>query len=135
MSHLISRATRPTFSRALFAALIAVVATANGASAEPAPFESYRAMCPGYGETRLTEVGSGGGFAPAFIEGSDQLLITYQANYTVTGGGSTTSGYSEKPAPLPDDAITCAFVFRFAVDGVLYTLAGTLTGVVRGRPA
>src|SRR5262245_10314381 len=99
-------------------AVLAMAAVTPVAYAAPQPFESYRANCPGYGDTRLTEPGNGA-FMPFFIEDTHQLLVPYVAHYSITGGGTTTNGEFNKPAALPDDAITCTFTFRFHVDGVL----------------
>jgi len=117
----------------LVAVLAAVLLPMQSVLADPAPFESYRATCPGYGDTRITFPGEGG-FAPAFIEDTNQLLIPYVASYSLVGDGTVTTGHSEKSAPLPTDAITCTFSFRFRVGDALFTLTGEVTGVVRGQP-
>jgi len=106
---------------------------AAGTLAAPQPFESFRATCPGYGETRITAPGMGA-YTPSFIEGTDQLLVTYIISYTVTGGPQTLTGYSERRAPLPADSITCDFIFTWHADGVAYILSGYVTGPIRGKP-
>jgi len=114
-------------------AAFAFLAVAQPATAAPAPFESFRATCLGYGETRITIPGKGP-FNPAFIEDMHQVLVTYAIRYTVVGGGTTTTAEADRSGPLPADATTCSFSFRFAIDGVLYMLAGEVTGVVVGEP-
>ena len=107
---------------------------ATGAIAAPQPFESYRATCPGYGETRITAPGMGA-YTPSFIEGTNQLLVTYIVSYTITADGLTVqTGYSERAAPLPADSVTCDFVFTFHSAGVAYVLSGYVTGPIRGEP-
>jgi hypothetical protein len=112
----------------LLSSLVATVALAA-----PQPFESYQATCPGYGETRITAPGMGA-YAPSFIEGTNQLLVTYIVSYSITGGAQTVTGYSERAAPLPADSITCDFVFAWHADGVAYVLSGYVTGPIRGEP-
>lgn len=118
----------------LVSALAAFLLSAQSVIAAPAPFESYRATCPGYDETRITAPGDGV-FAPAFIEDTNQLLIPYFVSYSVVGDGTVTTSHFEKAAPLPNDAITCTFSFRFRVGDELMTMTGEVTGVVRGQPS
>jgi hypothetical protein len=113
--------------------LIALTAVAPPAHAAPAPFESYRATCDGYGDTRITEPGEGA-FMPFFIEGTNQLVLPYVVHFSVVGGGTTLSGTIVKPAPARVDTIYCTFDFRFHVGTDLYELTGDLTGITRGEP-
>jgi hypothetical protein len=114
-------------------AALAVGTITPAAYAAPAPFESYRATCDGFGDTRITEPGEGA-FMPFFIEATNQLVLPYLVHYTVVGGGTTLAGTVEKPAPTNADVVYCTFDFRFHVDGDLYVLSGDLTGVLRGEP-
>jgi hypothetical protein len=114
-------------------ALLALAAVAPPAYAAPAPFESYRATCDGYGDTRITEPGEGA-FMPFFIEGTNQLVLPYLVHFSVVGGGTTLTGTVVKPAPAQADTIYCTFEFRFHVGTDLYVLTGDLTGVTRGEP-
>ena len=107
---------------------------AGDALAAPQPFESFRATCPGYTETRITAPGMGA-YTPSFIEGTNQLLVTSIVSYAITADGlPVESGYSERAAALPADSITCDFVFTFHAAGVAYVLSGYVTGPVRGQP-
>ena len=114
-------------------ALLAITAFAPSAYAAPQPFESYRANCEGFGDTRITEPGEGA-FMPFFIEGTNQLVLPYLVHFTVVGGGTTVAGTAVKPAPTNEDTIYCTFDFRFHIGGDLYVLSGDLTGILRGEP-
>jgi hypothetical protein len=131
MSVLVTRA-RAAGILAICLLLLSSLGT-TGALAAPKPFESFRATCPGYGETRITAPGNGA-YTPSFIEGTNQLLVTYIVSFTVTGGGQTVAtGYSERAAPLPTDSITCDFVLTWHEDGIAYVLSGYATGPIRGE--
>ena len=122
-------------SLALLGGLLCSAIFVLPATAEPQPFERYRAICDGYGETRGTAPGGADTpFTPFFIEGTNQLLVPYVVAYTVAGGEETLTGYAEKPATIPADSIRCDFTFRWRSNGLLYTLTGYAIGPVRGRP-
>ena len=122
-------------SLALLVGLIWAASAVLPATAEPQPFESYRANCDGYGETRAAAPGGPNTpFTPLFLEATNQVLVPSVVAYTVTGGDQTLVGYAEKPASPPSDSIRCDFAFRWGSDGVLYTLAGYAIGPVRGEP-
>jgi hypothetical protein len=113
--------------------ILALGAVTPATLAAPAPFESYRATCDGYGDTRITEPGEGA-FMPFFIEDTHQEVVPYIVHYSVVGGGTTLTGTITKPSSAPADTIYCTFEFRFHQGSDLYILTGDLTGVVRGSP-
>jgi hypothetical protein len=118
------------------AAILAVAAVAglpSAALAAPAPFEGLNVWCADRGETVLTAPGEAT-FTPGFFLGGNDLLVPYSVSYTLTSEAGTSSGVSVKSAPLPVDSITCTFDDTFSLDGVSYTLVGSVTGVVRGQP-
>lgn len=125
-------------SRTVLGAVLAIASLAGlapPAAAAPVPFESLPVTCDVLGETALRDVGNGLSFAPAFIEGTNDLLVPYSVTATITvGTGSPTTESIEKTAPLPDDAITCMYDVTLHFGGVEYHLAGSITGVVVGQP-
>jgi len=116
------------------AALVGVAAFPASAFAAPKAFESVRAYCPGYGDTRLTSPGADGTFTPAFIEGTNQVLIPFVVSYELSGGGTTTDVVLTKPAAIPEGSITCDFSTGFLSDGIHYTITGQVTGAIHGGP-
>ena len=108
---------------------------AASARAEPAPFEWINVTCPGWGERRMVSPGGDGlSFTPGFLTGTDALLVPYEVTLTVSVNGDSTTDHIAKRSPMPDDAVTCTLsrTLRFGTD--TYVLAGTIVGVVRGRP-
>ena len=123
---------RPLIASALLAGLV-YAGGVPAAYAAPQPFESFRANCDGFGDTRITEPGNGP-FTPFFIEDTNSVIVPYVVHFTVTGGGETIAGTFIKPSPESMDAISCTFEFRFHIADDLYVLTGDVTGVVRGAP-
>ena len=105
----------------------------GAALAAPSPFEGMRATCPGIGETILTDPGNGR-FTPAFIEGTNDLLVPYVVDVTVTGPDGPFQVFGAKAGPVPEDAITCEIDTSIRYDGTTFTFVGTLIVVVVGQP-
>jgi hypothetical protein len=115
------------------AAVAAAVSQPAAALAAPAPFEGLLVTCPGYGEVVVSSPGNGI-FAPSFLPDGDDVLVPYRVEYVLSGDTGRVSVSDAKSAPLPPDAVTCVFDVTFHVQGTAYHLAGSFTGVVRGRP-
>jgi len=125
-------------SRTILGAVLAIATSmglASPAAAVPVPFESLPVTCEVLGDIAIRSVGNGLSFAPAFIDGTNDLLVPYAVTVTTTvGTGSPTTESIEKAAPLPDDAITCVFDATLHFAGVEYHLTGSIVGVVMGQP-
>jgi hypothetical protein len=94
----------------------------------------FTVNCPGLDE--FTVVGTPGDapFAPVFIPGTQQLFVPYQITGTITGvPGGPFPIEDIKKAPVPADAITCAFDATFTEGDMTVTLTGTAV-VQQGAP-
>lgn len=120
---------------AVACAVVAAFALPGAASAAPAPFEGLPFECSDLGSVTLTAPGDPGTpFTPAFIEGTNTLLVPYVVEITVSSALGVTTVDATKAAPLPDGAITCTIDFTLNLGGVAFTFSGSVIGVVRGEP-
>lgn len=115
------------------AAVAALVVAVPSATAAPTKGGEFTVTCPG--EDPFTVVVPGGGpFTPAFMAGTNQLLIPYEITGEITVGGEVVETFSDvKRAPVPASATTCSFTGTFTEDGTTVTISGTVVGVLRGR--
>ena len=111
----------------------AMIVAAPSAGAAPASGNVFMVTCPG--ATPFTVVTPGNGaFTPAFIEGTQQLLIPYHVTGEVTVDGDVVDSFDDvKQAPIPATAVTCTFEATFTFGDVTATVAGTVIGVLRGH--
>jgi hypothetical protein len=123
----------PSRLTAVACAVIGAIALPGVASAAPAPFEGLPFECSDLGSVILTSPG-GAAFTPAFIEGTDTLLVPYVVEITVSSPLGVTTVDATKAAPLPDGAITCTIDHTINFGGVPFTFTGYFLGVVQGRP-
>lgn len=119
---------------AVASAVVAALVLPGAASAAPAPFEGLPFECAELGSVSLTSPGADTPFTPAFIAGTNTLLVPYVVELTVSSSFGVTTVDATKAAPLPDGAITCTIDFTLHIEGVAYTFAGSVIGVVRGEP-
>jgi hypothetical protein len=120
---------------AVACAVVVAFALPGAASAAPAPFEGLPFECADLGSVILKAPGADGtAFTPAFIAGTNMLLVPYVVELTVSSSFGNTTVDATKAAPLPDGTITCTIDVTLHLGGVAYTLSGSLIGVVRGEP-
>jgi hypothetical protein len=128
-----SARTRLALAGGAVAAAAAMIVAAPSAGAAPAVGNVFTVTCAG--GTPFTVVTPGNGaFTPAFIEGTQQLLIPYHVMGDVTVDGEVVESFDDvKAAPVPADAVTCTFEATFTQGEITATVAGTVIGVLRGH--
>ena len=113
----------------------AVVVAAPSAGAAPANNLTFTLTCPApVGTVTATTPRGNGAFTPAFIVGTQQLLIPYEVTGEVTVGGEVVDAFDDvKMAPAPANAVTCTFMASFTEEGTAVTINGTVVAVLRGH--
>lgn len=120
---------------ALACAVVAAFALPSAASAAPAPFEGLPFECTDLGSVTLKAPGADvPAFTPAFIAGTNTLLVPYVVELTVSSAFGITTVDATKAAPLPDGALTCIIDYTLHLGGVAYTISGWVIGIVLGEP-
>jgi len=128
-----SARTRLAVAGGAVVAAATMIVAAPSAGAAPASGNVFTVTCPG--EIPFTVVTpSNGAFTPAFIAGTQQLLIPYHVTGEVTVDGEVVESFDDvKAAPVPADAVTCTFDATFTFGDVTATVEGTVIGVLRGH--
>jgi len=111
-----------------------VAALPGAAVAAPAPFEWLPFECDGLGSVLLVAPGGDDTFTPGFIRGTNDLLIPYAYDVTISSTYGTIESAASKTAPTPAAAITCTIDHTVHFGGVAYRITGWLMGVIRGEP-
>jgi hypothetical protein len=123
-----SSKTRFAFAGGAAVAAATLLVAVPSAGAAPSGGE-FTVTCPGEDPFTVTTP-SGQPFTPAFIEGTEQLLIPYRITGEILAPGEEPVPINDvKRAPVPENAITCTFVGNFGD----VTVTGTVVAVVRGH--
>jgi hypothetical protein len=110
---------------------LALLGAVTSAEAAPKKGPTFEVTCPGSAPFTVVTPPGNGAFTPAF--GSNQVFIPYDIEGTVTVDGVVVEEFHDvKRAPVPADAISCAFETSFEDGGALVEIAGTAVVVPRG---
>ncbi|MBD0293071.1 MAG: hypothetical protein ICV70_05810 [Jiangellaceae bacterium] len=115
-------------------AVTTLLVGSQAALAAPTTGIEFAVDCEGLGEFTVVGAPSEAVFAPVFIPGTHHVLVPYSVSGVATVGEVSEPFEAVKAAPVPADAITCAFEATFTEGDVTITLTGTAVVVQRGAP-